>query len=199
MPEFLYRVPEGDRDYIEYLVEASEAPLLPPDLLEQVESVPISVHPFFDYRPCRVTLRDGRVLDRVYLSEVRLYYTQLVSDPHSPAPGQMIDMREVVKVEESPDRLPIDFANKMYLHGESSIGLRRFKLELKDGRELFCLTGKPVDFVDLPDGVKPADILELHPHARAPEESYDCGSREFFWCLYRDDREEELPYIVVDD
>jgi hypothetical protein len=167
-------------------------PPIPSDLREQLMAVPPSGDTSLEYRPCRVTLTDCRVVDRVYVMEQGMYVTWWGVWPDQDHGKSSVPIDAVVRIEESPTRLPVAIANRIYEAGESGMGYCVFTLELRDGRRLPFVTGNAVDFVDLPPGVKPSDIVTVFPHegrdhfqgrTMAPH----TRGAPYAWCLYGDE------------
>jgi hypothetical protein len=166
-------------------------PQITPELLEQLKRMEPSRNEFatlIEYYPCKVTLKDGRSFDRVYVQEAESYKIHW-----SVLPKKSIPITEVVKIEESPVRLPAKLANKMYKVGESGMGYCVFTLVLKDGRELPYVMGNAVDFPNLPADVMPSMIVDLLPHEGMKELHDERGGyhpylhtlwSDYYWCLY---------------
>jgi hypothetical protein len=157
-----------------------------PKLLRQILSIEPSVDGKLKYRPCLVTLRDGRRRDFVYVQEVEEYLRYWGVLPDDDEGKRSVDFREVVAVEESPNRLPVDIANRLYDRGESGMGYYTFTLILQDGSEIVCLTGGAVDFVELPQGVSVGDVTGVS-HIGWRERLSEGGYAEtapYAWCLY---------------
>jgi hypothetical protein len=157
-------------------------PPLPQHLRAQLEAVPPSTHDGLEYRPCRVTLSDGRVMDRVYVVPAKQYLHVWGVTPESDSGKRSVSIRDVVAIEESPDRLPARFANEMYAAGESGMGYCLFELEFADASTQAYLTGNAVDFIPYPPGKSGADIVALHPH-HGRDQHYLNGD-DYWWCLY---------------
>jgi hypothetical protein len=159
-------------------------PALTKELAQQLADVEPSRDQSREYRPCRVTLRDGRVLDRVYIGDATQFRNGR-GDPRL----ETVPLEEVVRIEESPVRLPARFANKLYAAGESGMGYVVFTVVLADGRRLPFVTGNRVDFPALPEGVGSADVVDAIPHEGDPGFKYrpprpDESSADYYWCLF---------------
>lgn len=168
---------------------ARRYPRISRQLYEQLLSVEpscdISMEPNLGYRPCRVRLADGATHDRVYVQEARPWVDVWGVWPDEDSGKDEIRLSDVVEISSSPMRLPPHLATKIYDAGESGMGYCIFTLVLADGRRLSCVTGNAVDFVDLPQGVTPADVVDLLP--REGSRDHYAESSSYAWCLY------ELP------
>ena len=173
-----------------------DIPKITPLLLEQLKKIEPSRDEFatvIEYYPCKVTLKDGRSFDRVYVQEVKSYITHWGVLPKDDPAKQSIIITDVVKIEESPVRLPAKLATKMYKAGESGMGYCVFTLVLDDGEELPYVMGNAIDFPNLPPDVSPSMILDLLPHqgrkgledgsGRCILDQYKRGA-DYYWCLY---------------
>jgi hypothetical protein len=154
-------------------------PKITPQLLEQLKKVKPSRDEFatvLEYYPCKVTLKDGRSFDRVYVQEIESYIKHWSISPKDDTFKYSIPIAEVARIEESPFRLPAKLADKMYKAGESGMGYCVFTLVLKDGRKLPYITGNAVDFPNLPDDVNSSMIIDLLPHEGREELQDQRGS-----------------------
>jgi hypothetical protein len=154
------------------------------ELLSQLQQVEPSRYGDVDLNPCRVTLRDGRVLPRILMIDADQWHQawgDLIEDKDF---AEQVPIQDVVRVEESAFRLPAQLASKMYAAGESAMGGSRFALILEDGRRFFCGTGAIVDFVDLPPDVTVDQVVELIPHeGRLVRDRLDPS--DFAICFFR--------------
>ncbi|CAN7281140.1 hypothetical protein [Knoellia sp. LjRoot47] len=156
---------------------------LPRHLAEQLSRVPKSSDGHCEYAPCRVTLGSGDVIDRVYLVEAVSFERVWGSSRTT------LDLSDIERIEDSPLRLPVHWANTLYQAGESGMGHTVFTARLRDGSTLPFVVGNAVDFPNWPPGVDPADVVEVLPHAgreafrhRAPT-AYESGA-PYDWCVY---------------
>lgn len=164
-------------------------PRIPRNLYEQLLAVEPSIDgtdPALHYRPCLVRLANGSDHFRVYVQEARPWGEQWGVWPDEDTGKSEVAIGDVVEISASPMRLPPNLATKMYDAGESGMGYCRFTLVLADGNHLACTTGNAVDFVDLPDGVTPDDIVDLLPHELTGQV---VEGSSYAWCLY------ELPAL----
>jgi len=159
-------------------------PPLPARLREQLIAVEPSVDGQLEYRPCQVTLIDGTTRDRVYVQEAAIWFEMWGVDPEDDDDKDLVPVERIAAIADSPTRLPARFANRMYAAGESAMGGCFFRLVLRDGRHVDCATGNAVDFPAWPDGVGPADVVDLVPHEGRM--SYDADPPPYAWALYED-------------
>ena len=135
---------------------------LPEHLGEQLKRVPKSSDGYCVYAPCRVTLKRGEVLDRVYIVEAADFRRMW---GHT---RDTVDVAEIEQIEDSPFRLPARWANKLYEAGESGMGYTLFTARLRDGSALPFFVGNAVDFPNWPPGTGPADAgVSLHSRSSA--------------------------------
>lgn len=154
-------------------------------LLTEALAIQLSAIPQTDdlYYPCIATLRDGAVLDCVYLAEARPWFRAWGVWPQEDAAKRFIDLNEVVALSDSPSRLPPRFANELYRSGESGMGYTIFTVRFRDGSSMAVSTGNAVDFVDFPPGQSPQTITAVFPHVGRD----DPGLRpapHYRWCLF---------------
>lgn len=167
------------------------------ELLDQLLRVEPSrnQHPPLAYRPCRVALKDGRTLDRVYVVEAAPYIRLWGVWPEDDRAKPWVPIGDVVRIEDSPARLPARLATKLYAAGESGMGYCLFALILRDGRRVSCLTGNAVDFPGLPADVTPDMVVDVVPHSGDPQPHVP--PLEYYWCLYAPSthtlRQESIP------
>ncbi len=144
----------------------------------------------FVIAPCQVQLRNGDVLPRVYVVEATSFLRNWGHDPSR----SMLDITTIEHLEDSPLRLPAQFANELYAEGESGMGYVMFTVVLRDGRRLPFVTGNAVDFPNWPSDVKPADVVAVLPHTGRPEFRDRAphpteSSADYLWCLYSFDEQ----------
>ena len=128
------------------------------------EAVAPSIDGDIQYRPCSITLKDGRTLPCVYVVDAQIYINQWGVWPEDDQGKQKVRIEEVSSIIESPLRLPARFANELYQAGESGMGYCLFTLVFFDGSKQAYVTGNALDFVDLPSGKTQADIKAAIPH-----------------------------------
>lgn len=135
------------------------------------------------YHPALVTLRSGERRDAVYLCPAMQWFEQWGVWPEEDKGKTLVPLQEVVDLEESPSRLPRKFAEKIYSAGESGMGYHLFQITFRDRSIVPFLTGNAVDFLDLPPGKSPADIVSVAPHAGRDEPAH-LGDLDYAWCLF---------------
>ena len=172
------------RDAVLLVRSHAKPPMIRPDLLEQVQAVPPSGAGDLLYRPCQVTLIDGRVLDRVYVQEAYTWKQRWGVWPEDDRGKDAISIEEVSSISESPSRLPATLATRLLEAGESGMGYTKFTLVLRDGRRINAITGDAVDFVALAPGVSVAEIVEVVPHVHDGEPAPSSLEPPYWWCLY---------------
>jgi hypothetical protein len=134
------------------------------------------------YYPCRVTLRGGSTLDNVYIVPELRYIRMWGVYPEDDRAKRWIRIEDLVKVEDSPTRLPAQFANEIYEQGESGMGYYIFTVLFSDGTRQACASGSAVDFIRYPDQKGPGDVVGVVPHeGRNAEPVVTPG---WYWCLY---------------
>ncbi len=143
-----------------------------------------------DLRPCRVLLKDGRWLDRVFLVEEAPYLRQWKIHPKEDPSRRDLPLDSIVDVDESPTRLPARFATRLYRAGESWQRFTVFTLVLENARQLPYLMGHSVDFPQWPDDVTPDLVEGVIPHeapaefrSRTPSPHQAAAAHR--WCVYR--------------
>jgi hypothetical protein len=159
-------------------------PVISGELFRQLMEVSPSRDGEMEFRPCRVRLKDGRMVDGVYVADAAQYIDLWGIWPEFDSHKRSVPIGDVVGIEESPTRIPAHLANKMYEAGESAMGGCIFTLVLEDGRRLPCSTGNAVDFLELPADVTPDMMVDLVPHEGREARQHIRGA-DFFWCLYR--------------
>jgi hypothetical protein len=149
------------------------------EFISQVEAIepsdtgPWGLHQ--KHRPCRLILKDGRIVQRaICVEDHRGFTTDVWIHPDS-----------VAHVERSTERLPAAFASKLYAAGESGMGYEIFRLKMKDRTSHIFVTGNIVDFPDYPDGYEGKDVKAVYPHEGREESKHGYRQgRTFEWCFY---------------
>jgi hypothetical protein len=135
------------------------------------------------YFPCEVRLKDGRLLDTVYVEPDDMYIEYWGIYPEDDKHKQSILIDDVIDIRESPMRLPVPFANAIYESGESGMGVHVFTVLFADGSKQAYRSGSAIDFVTYPNGKTAKDIVGVMPHeGRGDTSARDCLN--WYWCLY---------------
>ena len=158
---------------------------LRPELTPQLEDVEPSVDDTYEYRPCRVKLADGGWRDRVYVGEAFRYIQRSLIWPWNARVNRYIPLDNVSAIESSPTRIPANLASKIYSAGESGMGYCIFTLITDIGRRIPRLTGNAVDWIDLPSGIEPHNLVDVLPHEGPRDERLTQSGPPYSWCLYR--------------
>jgi len=157
-------------------------PKIPIPLQSQLANIIPSRDSQMEYFPCRVVLNSGAVFDNVYIADITKYLKVRGILPSLDSDKKSISINDIAKIDESPNRLPARFANKLYKAGESGMGYSIFTIVFKDGNQMPIVTGNAVDFVNLPNGYTNNDIVDVIPH-----EGRNANPKhgpEYIWCLY---------------
>ena len=135
--------------------------------------------------PCRVTLRSGRVRDRVLVGE----RAALVRSGFRIATA--FEVEDVARIEDSPVRLAAELAERIHEAGESGMGYERFLVRMRDGSTLPFVTVGAADFPLWPPGLDPRDAVDVLPH----------GGREVFRHRQPTPHESAAPssWLLYDD
>jgi hypothetical protein len=137
------------------------------------------------YYPCRVTLKNGMIIDTVYIEPEQPYLRSWGVYPEDDRGKMSVRIEEVLKVEDSPRRLPAHFANEIYRGGESGMGYTIFTVVFSDGQRQAYGTGNAVDFIRYPEGKGPHDVVAVEPHVGRG--ANPVSSPEWYWCLYSEE------------
>jgi hypothetical protein len=163
----------------------SRYPALPDHVREALGAIVASGCDELWYFPCRVTLKDGRILDTVYIEPEMPYLRWWGVYPENDRGKRSVKIGDVAKVEDSPTRLPAQFANQVYDHGESGMGYTIFTVVFSDGQRQACIGGNAVDFIQYPNGKGPNDVAAVLPHEGRNTEWVPAP--DWYWCLYSGD------------
>jgi hypothetical protein len=134
------------------------------------------------YYPCRVRLRSGDVLDRVYLAEAISWFEMWGVWPDQDQAKTELLIENVAEIQDSPSRLPARFGNEIYRAGESGMGYSVFRVLFADGSNMVVGTGGAVDFVSYPSGKGPSDVVGVRPHEGRGEPMAE--HVDYAWCLF---------------
>jgi len=169
------------------------APVINATLYNMLKQIEPSRDGDIAYYPCQVILNNGDTHDRVYVVEERTYIKHWGVYPEDDKGKRGISISQVDDIKESPYRLPVKLANKIYKAGESGMGYCVFTLVMKNGDHITFVTGNAVDFVDLDPKYSYRDIAGILPNKgieklqdknhqwlNAP---YTSGA-DYIWCLF---------------
>jgi len=160
-----------------------DAPVISDLLLAQLRAVP-PTGDGIEYRPCRVCLDDGSWQDHVYVQEVDSWLYHRGAAPATDGRRE-VPFARVQEIRDSASRLPVDIAQTLYRAGETNMGGISFALITRGAQRITAEAGGAVDFVDLPEGIAPSDIVGVEPHARdARFGRHRRTTLPFAWCLY---------------
>lgn len=151
-------------------------------LFRQLKKIEPSIDGNLTYYPCRVYINGGDILDKVYIVEQNSYFKAWGVYPEDDEGKKEVKIESVIKIEESPTRIPVRFANKLYQAGESGMGYCFFTVVFKDGQEKAYLSGNAIDFFNYPKGKGPKDIIDVIPH-KGRDSDYE-ETPEYYWCIY---------------
>jgi hypothetical protein len=174
---------ENIKTVIEKALSEMRYEKLPDELREQLFAVEPSVCGALEYRPCMVTLRSGETSDIVYVIAAEPYIRTWGIWPEKDSGKRSIRIEDVVKIEESPCRLPARYANKLYKSGESGMGYTIFTVVFSDGVHQACVAGNAIDFIRYPDGKGPSDVAAVLPH-KGRSEGNLAKVPPYYWCIF---------------
>ena len=137
------------------------------------------------YRPCQIQLNNGEILDAVYVIGVQEYLNVWGIWLDLDYEKRQVDLAKVVKISESPLRLPPEIANKIYAAGESGMGYHVFTLVFRDGSNQPVRCGNAVDFVKLHQDKTMTDIVDVLPHKGLDEATAE-ATIDYYWCLFEE-------------
>lgn len=159
-------------------------PPLSLELAAQLDSISITTHAGVTYRPCRVSLLDGKCLDCVFLVDAQEYIKVWGMWPDQDEDKGEVLIGDVVRIEPSPYCLPARFAQRLYDAGESGMGYIQFEIVYRWGSRSSHISGNAVDFVTLAPGKKIEDVTRVKPHSgRNAKRQFPAP--KYSWCLYR--------------
>ena len=151
-------------------------------LLAKLERITPSRDGTTSYFPCLVRLRDGTVRERVYVMPAAEYLKKWGVFPEDDRAKRSVAIGDVADLQESPHRLPPDFANELYAHGESGMGYHTFRVRFRNGASRSYVTGDAVDFIPFPTGMTGADVVKVEPHGGRGDTA--TSGSQYAWCLY---------------
>jgi hypothetical protein len=153
-----------------------------PQLYAKLQAIRPSRDGDMAYFPCQVRLTDGRVLERVYVQPLEPYRTHWGVLPADDPDKHHVPIEDIADLEESPLRLPPQFADELYRAGESGMGYTIFQLDFRNGASIPVVTGNAVDFVPLPPGTTVADIVRVRPHEGRNDGP--CSGPTYYWSIF---------------
>ncbi|NKI30430.1 hypothetical protein [Croceivirga thetidis] len=136
-----------------------------------------------EYRPCQVKLKNGEILDRVYLSASEPYMRTWGVMPDQDSGKKYVLIEDVEEIKESPYRMPVHLANKLYKAGESGMGYCLYKMQFDNGKTIEVSSGNAVDFPPIPNGLKSENIKDVFPHEGSRKNPIN--SHDYTWCLFK--------------
>lgn len=166
-------------------------PSIPDHLYNAWEKITPSGDRFIQYRPCKVVFKNGQEYPCVYVMDAQTYINVWGEWPDTGTGKKSLNIDDVTLIEESPFRVPAQFATEIYRSGESGMGYFIFIVLFNDGTSQAYLTGGAIDFIDLPNGKKSSDISAVYPHQG--HDSKCKRGREYYWCLFG---EGEIRYPI---
>lgn len=156
---------------------------LPARIAESLRGIEPSRDGEMLYHPCRAIVSGGIALNAVYIAPEVPYLRHWGIFPEDDRGKFWIPIEAVEAVEESPMRLPAEFANQIYRSGESGMGYAIFTVIFADGTQQTNLCGNAVDFIDYPRGKGPGDVRQVIAHQGRWQAGMVKGPR-YYWCLY---------------
>ena len=155
---------------------------LPGKLRDDLSAITPSTSGDLTYWPCAARMKDGTVLDCVYVVPEGPYIRQWGVYPQQDRGKRHISIADVEALSDSPTRLPARFANRLYKAGESGMGYTIFTVVFADDSNQAYGTGNAVDFICYPEGKSQSDVVDVLPHEGRNAEPIRCP--EYYWCLF---------------
>ena len=147
-------------------------------LFIKLKSIPPNLS---NYYPCKVTLKNGQMIDCVYVVELQTYVKTWGKYPNENDGKTMVSIDDVVEIEESPARLPNQIANKLYKAGETGMGYTIATFIFKDGTKQSLINAH--DFIEYPSGKNKDDVRDVLPHKGQKDSNLKDGPN-FYYCIY---------------
>lgn len=159
---------------------------LPEELWDVLESLPRTADTSGGgaVYPCAVEQADGTYWPCVLFVEKEVYHnsyrgTYGMADP-------FLDVRSVVSVLPSPYKTPIPIEKRMYSHGETHMGGFVVTFLLKDGTRFFHSGGDFCEFVGVPPGYVPDDIVDVvfEQDPKISDQVNHLTAPDWKWCVF---------------
>jgi hypothetical protein len=164
-------------------------PEIRPQLRHQLKKIEPSHNLNLEYFPGMVTLANGQKIDCVYIVDEKQYLKYWGPLPDAEIEKDVISIKDVVKIEESPYRLPAVIANQIYQAGQAENKYHRFTLIFNDlVHQKYYVGSDAIDFIALPAGKTYSDIHKVVFDLQ-PGENY-MGGLPYYWCFYSDENSE---------
>ena len=155
---------------------------LPDKLQDDLKAITPSMDGDLSYWPCAARVKDGAVLECVYVVPEGPYIRHWGIYAQQDRGKRHISIVDVDALAESQSRLPAHFANKLYKSGESGMGYTIFTVVFADGSRQAYGGGNAVDFIRYPEGKGPSDVVDVLPHEGRNVEPI--SRPEYYWCLF---------------
>jgi len=117
-----------------------------------------------EYYPCSVLLEKGEQLECVYLADINKFKGTTIYNLERDDSDIYVNITDVIKITESPHRLPPNISQKIYQGGETAMGGTIFTIEFSDNTEQLYGCGSLIDFLPLPPGKTMNDIINVRLH-----------------------------------
>jgi hypothetical protein len=174
-----------------------EFPHLTPEQKKQLSLIESSTDGRLVYNPCDVILKNGELVECVYIVEAKSFFGLWGAWPDKAGGNNSVSIQDIVEIHESKSRLPAKIADIIYkaggtrtgyllprATGESDNGYYVFQLAFKDGTTQEYLTGKAVDFVGLPPGKRMEDIITVNSEIGYSNFDNRDGNRKYYVSCY---------------
>ncbi len=158
---------------------------IPPALWKELNRLPRAND---DAYPCMVEQLDGTNLPCVLFVEESVYRKMFKGFFGNK--DLFIEIESVKSIRPSPSKTPVDIEKKMQEHGETRMGGTIVTFVLRDGRRFVHVGGNSYEFVSVPPGYEPDDIVDaFFENERGeriqlyPKEYYE--PPHSMWCVFR--------------
>lgn len=157
-------------------------PILDERLSGQLFQIRPSYRFGYNWFPCSVKLKNGEVIERVYLINA-------AEEKEGCWLGEkkaLYPLEDVVEIKESPYRLPHRIWKKLNKAGETAMGYLAFTLKFFDGSSFpYVSDGYFLDFFEMPEGKKEKDIIDVTPHHPRQTQEKRLRNASFGFIYYR--------------